>query len=181
MIMTFLEFMVGPLSVACGAGRLRSVWQRAKLKCMGSATKTLYDTDFAEWSAQTAALLRARRFDQLDIDNIAEEIESLGKSNRLAVQSQMRRLLLHQIKRRIQPKKETASWRRSILDSQHRITALLSDSPSLARFLESDLDDIYRGAVRGALIETGLPEALPDRCPFTVGQLLRDFDLAWPD
>ena len=148
---------------------------------MGSATKILYDADFAEWSALMAALLRARRFDELDIDNIAEEIESLGKSNRLALHSQMRRLLIHQIKRRIQPKKETASWRRSILDSQHRIIALLSDSPSLGRFLESNLDVIYRGAVHGALIETGLSELLPDRCPFTVGQLLRDFDLAWPD
>src|SRR5437870_10345709 len=112
---------------------------------MGSATKILYDADFAEWSALMAALLRARRFDELDIDNIAEEIESLGKSNRLALHSQMRRLLIHQIKRRIQPKKETASWRRSILDSQHRIIALLSDSPSLGRFLESNLDVIYRG------------------------------------
>src|SRR5438105_2292732 len=103
--------------------------------CMGSATQTLYDADFAEWSAHTAALLRARRFDELDIENLAEEIESLGKSNRLAVHSQMRRLLIHQIKRRIQPKNETASWRRSILDSQHRITTLLNDSPSLGRFL----------------------------------------------
>ena len=56
---------------------------------MGTTTKTLYDTDFAEWSARTAELLRAGRYDELDIENVAEEIESLGKAERKSVRAQL--------------------------------------------------------------------------------------------
>ena len=148
---------------------------------MGTTTKTLYDTDFAEWSSQTAQLLRAGRIDEVDLASVAEEIESLGKRDRWAVHSQMLRLLLHQIKRRIQPERESASWRHSIINSQERIAGRLIDSPSLKRMLEKDLDDIYSRALRGALFETAVKTAqLPERCPFTLDQLLEEFDLTWP-
>ena len=147
---------------------------------MGTLTTTLYDADFAEWSAHTAELLRARRFDEVDLEHVAEEIEDLGKRDQWAVHSQMLRLVLHQIKRKIQPERETASWRRSIVDSQERIAIRIQDSPSLKRFLVQSLQDIYTRAVRGALFETGLKSAdLPERCPFTLHQLLSRFDLDW--
>ena len=147
----------------------------------GITSKSLYDTDFVEWTAQTARLLRAGRTAEVDLAHLAEEIEDLGKRDRWAVYSHMERLLLHQIKRRIQPDRETASWRRSIFNSQGQITHRLEDSPSLEDFLVRKLPDIYRRAVRGALIETGLkPAPLPDRCPFTLDQLINQFDLEWP-
>jgi hypothetical protein len=148
---------------------------------MGTPAKTLYDTDFAEWTARMAALLRAGHLGEVDLEHVAEEIEDLGKRDRWAVYSQLLRLLLHQVKRRIQPERETASWRRSIVNSQERVTHRLKDSPSLAGYLERELPDIYVRAVRGALFETGVKSAsLPDRCPFTLDQLLGEFDLTWP-
>ena len=144
-------------------------------------SKTLYDTDFAEWSARMAELLRAGRLAEVDLEHVAEEIEDLGKRDRWAVSSQMLRLLLHQMKRRIQPERETASWRRSIVNSQERIAHRLKDSPSLVGYLEQELNDIYVRAARGAVFETGVkPASLPDRCPFTLDQLLGEFDLEWP-
>ena len=144
-------------------------------------TKTLYDTDFAEWTARMAALLRAGRMAEVDLEHVAEEIEDLGKRDRWAVSSQMLRLLLQQMKRRIQPERETASWRRSIVNSQERIAHRLKDSPSLLGYLEQELPGIYLRAARGAVFETGVKSAsLPDRCPFTLDRLLGEFDLEWP-
>ena len=143
--------------------------------------KTLYDTDFAEWSARMAELLRAGRMAEVDLEHVAEEIEDLGKRDRWAVSSQMLRLLLHQIKRRIQPERETAGWRCCIVNSRERIARILKDSPSLVGYLEQELNDIYVRAARGAVFETGVkPASLPDRCPFTLDQLLGEFDLEWP-
>src|SRR5450432_1541688 len=149
---------------------------------MGIATAiTPYDTDFVEWTARTAQLLRAGRIGEVDVEHLAEEIEDLGKRDRAAVHSQTIRLLLQQIKRRIQPERETASWRRSIVNSQERIAHSLKDSPSLRRFLERELTGLYIRAVRGALFETGMKSApLPERCPFTLHQLLEEFDLELP-
>ena len=146
-----------------------------------TSTKTLYDTDFAEWTARMAELLRAGRMGEVDLEHVAEEIEDLGKRDRWAVHSQMLRLLLHQMKRRIQPERESASWRRSIIDSQERIAHRLKDSPSLVGYLEQELNDIYIRAARGALFETGVRSAsLPEQCPFTLDRLLGEFDLEWP-
>ena len=144
-------------------------------------TKSLYDTDFAEWTARMAASLRAGSMGEVDLEHVAEEIEDLGTRDRWAVHAQMLRPLLPQIKRRIQPERESASCRRSIINSQERIATRLKDSPSLVVYLERELNDIYVRAARGALFETGVRSAsLPDQCPFTLDQLLGEFDLQWP-
>src|SRR5438128_32988 len=122
-------------------------------------TRNLYDTDFAEWTARTADLLRTGRMEEVDLEHLAEEVEDLGKRDRWAVHSQMLRLLLHQIKRRIQPDRETATWRRSIVNSQERIAQRLKDSPSLGGYLRQELTDLYIRAARGALFETGVKSA----------------------
>ena len=148
---------------------------------MGAITKTLYDTDFAVWSSHTAELLRAGRVGEVDLEHVAEEIEDLGKSERSAVASLLFRIILHQAKRKIQPARDGASWRRSIVTSQYDIERKLEDSPSLVRFLAGNLENVYLKAVRGARRETGIQEvALPLRCPFTLEQWLEEFDLEWP-
>ena len=144
-------------------------------------TKPMYDVDFVQWTAHMAELLRAGRLEEVDLEHVAEEIEDLGKRDRWAVRSPMMRLLLSQIKRRIQPERESASWRRSIVDGQDRIVQRLKDSPSLEKYLRQELNAIYFRAVRGALFETGVTAAtLPEPCPFTLDQLLGRFDLKWP-
>src|SRR5437667_8445008 len=135
---------------------------------MGIATKTLYGTDFSEWATHTAELVRAGRLDEVDLEHVAEEIEDLGKSERSAVRSQIKRMLLHRIKQRIQPERDGASWRASIADARQQIRDQVASSPSLRPYLYQNLDKIYRDAVELALIETDLPaaaESLPDQCP----------------
>jgi hypothetical protein len=78
---------------------------------MGAATKTLYDTDFVEWTARTAELLREGRLHDADLEHLAEEIKDLGTRERSAVRSQLRRMLVHLVKARIQPERAGASWR----------------------------------------------------------------------
>ena len=143
---------------------------------------SLYDTDFVEWSEQAAQRLRTGRIDEVDLALVAEEIEDLGKNHRLAVSSQMLHLLIHQIKRKIQPERETPSWRRSIVNAQEHIRGRLEAAPSLKPHLEDQLPQIYRRAIAGARFETGVQSRpLPDDCPFSVTQLLENFDLDWPE
>ena len=145
---------------------------------MGTTTKTLYDTDFVEWTAHTAELLREGRLDGLDLEHLAEEIEDLGKSDRHTVLSHLSRLLKHQIKRKIQPERDGPSWRSSVTTSRQKIAYKIADSPSLRLLLERNLQKTYRQAITDALFETGLKSAdLPQRCPYTLDELLDRNDL----
>ncbi len=140
---------------------------------MAVIAKTLYGTDFAEWSAQTAELLLQRRFDEIDIENVAEEIKSLGDSQFQGARSQLRRMLMHLIKQKIQPERDGASWRASIVNAQREIFDAIDSSPSLRRRLTGRLDQLYRQAIEDAQYETGLKaEEIPAECPFTLAQLL---------
>ncbi len=140
---------------------------------MAVLAKTLYGTDFAEWSAQTAELLRQRRFDEIDIENVAEEIQSLGDSQFQGARSQLRRMLMHLMKQRIQPERDGASWRASILNAQQEILDAIDSSPSLRRQLANRLDEIYGQAIKRARLETRRSaEEIPTECPFVLEQLL---------
>lgn len=144
---------------------------------MGTIAKTLYETDFVEWTAQTAERLRAGRLDEADLEHAAEEIEDLGRSERSAVASQLHRMLMHLIKQRIQPERDGTSWRRSITEGRAEISYRLDDSPSLRRYAQDRLQKIYERAVTDALFETGLAEkrhtlSLPAQCPYKLKDLL---------
>jgi len=140
---------------------------------VGSATKSLYETDFAEWSTRMAALIRAGRFNEIDADNLAEEIEDLGKSERSAVRSHLNRLLLHKIKQIIQPERDGASWRVSIASARQAIRDKVRSSPSLRPYLQQNLQEIYQDGIELALLETGLEHAaVPDECPWDLDTLL---------
>lgn len=102
----------------------------------------LYDEDFVRWTQQQAALLRRAKDAgvnlPLDWDNLAEEIDSLGQSNRRELQSQIRRTLRHLLKLEASPASEPrAGWWTTVLDARAEIGALLEDSPSLRREVEA--------------------------------------------
>ena len=146
---------------------------------MGSLVKTLYETDYLEWAEQTAQLIRERRFDEIDLENLADEVEDLASRAKSAVKSQLRRMLMHLVKQRIQPERDGASWRASIASAQAELLDDISNSPSLRRFARAVLESVYRDAVRIALLETGIEAGaaelnLPEHCPFTLDQLLAD-------
>ncbi len=153
---------------------------------MTASTKSLHDTDFVEWASQTAGLVRQGRLDELDLAAVAEEIEDLGKSERSAVRSQLRHMLAHLLKARIHPERAGASWRASVLASvlnaQTEIADRIVDSPSLRRLAETDLQRVYRQAVKLALLETGIAgKNLPEQCPYPIDDLIEgDLNSLWP-
>ncbi len=143
---------------------------------------TAYDTDFYLWTQQQAALLRHGEFNRvdLDIENIAEEIESMGRREKHSIRSYLFNVMLHLLKWRYQPERRGTSWNLSIRNGRHQIDRLMEDSPSLRPQLETLISKEYPQARKMAEIETDLPlETFPEQCPFTVEQVL-DAEY-WPD
>jgi hypothetical protein len=141
---------------------------------------TAYGMDFCAWSADQARRLRDLKPAGLDWENLAEEIESLGKSDRRAVGSALKVVLEHLLKWRFQPAKRSPSWSDSIEEHRDRISRILEDSPSLASLPAELLEREHKKARRKVLRDTGLSaRSVPIACPFTADQIL-DPDF-WPD
>lgn len=141
--------------------------------------QTAYDTDFYLWTQQQATLLRQGRLQAVDADNLAEEIESMGKSDRRTLGSHLRNVLSHLLKWRYQPERRGASWESSIRNGRDEIEVILADSPSLIHQLSVLLETEYRRSRRNAVSETNLPLAtFPEKCPFALEQITGDY---WPD
>jgi len=139
----------------------------------------LYETDYARWLFENATLLRAGRFELLDAENIAEELEDMGRSEGRAVRSHLRVLITHLLKWQYQADKRSSNWRGSIYNARRSIERLLRESPSLRRHLPEFAADAYPDGLFNAANETGLPEfTLPQDCPYGIEQLL-DLDY-WP-
>lgn len=139
-----------------------------------------YDGDFYAWTLKTSELLREGRIGEVDLEQLAEEIEDMWKSNRRALSSYLKVLMHHLLKWRYQPTHRGISWKLSITNTRDEIAELLKDSPSLTAILEQLVADRYAAARKRASLETGLSlGSLPDRCPFSLEQLL-DEDY-WPD
>ena len=134
-----------------------------------------YQTDFYSWTQQQAALLKARQFNELDFDNLIEEIESMGASERKELDSRLIELLLHLLKWQYQPKRKGSSWEVSIAKQRVGIRKVLRDNPSLKYQLEQRVIDCYPDAKSYAAIETKLSKSLfPEECPYSLEQLFNE-------
>lgn len=123
-----------------------------------------YHADFYAWAQQQAALLRAGQLDQVDIEGVAEEIESMGKAEKRELISRLEVLLLHLLKWHYQPAYRGRSWQLSIKEQRMKLAEHLADNPSLAAQWDDALVTAYRYALVSAERETGLthfPESLP--------------------
>lgn len=141
--------------------------------------KTDYDEDFFVWTQRQAVLLRQGQLSEIDVANLAEEIESMGKRDRRAIVSHLTLLLLHLLKWQYQPERRGTSWKLSIRNARDDVDAIVEDSPSLHRQLPEFIQAIYPKARRNAADETGLAlETFPESCPFTVAQVTGDY---WPE
>jgi hypothetical protein len=147
---------------------------------MGKHADTLagYDEDIAAWATEQARLIRARQFDRLDIEHIADEIDDVGKSEKRELASRMAVLLVHLLKWQFQPDRRGSRWEVSIRHQREGLALALKVTPSLKTVLrdpdwrrEAWLDGIARAAQ-----ETGLDEAtFPDICPWDMaGEVMRD-------
>ena len=139
----------------------------------------LYEQDFYAWANEQAALLRAGNLAAADIENIAEEIESMGRTEKRELVSRLAVLLLHLLKWRHQPLLQGPSWRTTIVNQRFEIADHLADNPSLKSQLPEALTRAYRRALGEAALETGLPEkTFPPACPWSFERITReDF---WP-
>jgi hypothetical protein len=142
---------------------------------MGTDDQDRYDLDFYAWTLANAALLRQGRLSEIDVQNIAEELEDMGRSTRRALESYLEVLLLHLLKWQHQVPLRGVSWRRSIESSRARMRRILRASPSLAPVLPDLVEEVYPDARRGAATETGLPlDTFPPHCPYPPERLLDD-------
>ncbi len=131
-----------------------------------------YDEDFYTWLNQQAALLRARAFDELDIENLAEEIEDLGKEQFNKLVSAYRIILLHMLKWDHQPTHRSRSWAGSIKTQRLSLVALLEDNPGLKSRRKSAVDRAFQMARIEAATETRLPEAqFPASCAYSLDDI----------
>jgi hypothetical protein len=139
-----------------------------------------YDEDLYTWSLEQASLLRAGKFDQIDLEHIIEEIEDMSKSERRALQSFLENLLMHLLKWQFQPAYQGRSWKFTIIEQRKRIKSHLQENPGLKSKLPELVEKAYDYAVTGAVRETGLAvKVFPQECPWSYEQFTNpDF---WPN
>jgi predicted DNA-binding ribbon-helix-helix protein len=134
----------------------------------------LYEQDFVAWCEATVTQLKAGQLDQLDVENLIEEIDSLGKRDRRELTSRLRVLLAHLLKRLYLDMPENFNgWELTIVEQRKQIQALLKDSPSLKPYLAAILPEVYLDSLELVSIEYK-QVSLPNDCPFCteVGELL---------
>lgn len=134
---------------------------------------SLYEQDFYAWANQQAALLRAGQLSAADIEHIAEEIESMGKTEKRELVNRLAVLLLHLLKWQFQPERRGSSWQATIRVQRIALARHIKDNPSLKPSVPEALDDAYSMATIEAAGETGLPEAtFPSACPWSFDKVM---------
>jgi len=134
---------------------------------------SLYERDWYAWTQTHAESLRQGRWHELDAVHLAEELESMGKSEQRALESRLTALLAHLLKWRFQPGRRGKSGQRTLIEQRKQIHKLLRENPSLGTTLEAALEDSYDSATRWAAEETGLEESdFPKHCPYALETLL---------
>ncbi len=138
-----------------------------------ASRKHLYETDFLQWIETTAETLKTQDYANVDWENLIDEIESMGRSERRSLTSNLVVVLLHLLKWQYQPDRRTTSWKSSLIEHRRRIRDDLKDSPSLKPYLEDVFDECYKDAFEQAIAETDLPaETFPRSCPYTSAEAL---------
>jgi hypothetical protein len=133
----------------------------------------LYETDFYAWTQQQAELLRQRRWVDLDLENLIDEVEGVGRSDKRQIESQLEVLTAHLLKWKYQPGRRGNSWMSTIFEQRHRLIGLIEDSPSLREFLRHEVAASYQAARLMAAKESGIAFGLfLEECPFTAEQVL---------
>jgi hypothetical protein len=132
-----------------------------------------YEQDLVLWYQRQIELLRERRFDQVDVENLIEELRFAMNKERRELASRLEVLLMHLLKCQFQHHRISGSWLGTLDEQRSKIAGLLEDSPSLASTVIQVADKMYPLAVRGAARETRLPKTIfPEANPYSKQQLL---------
>lgn len=139
----------------------------------------LYERDFYTWALEQAAHLRAGRLAELDLANLAEEIEGLARAEARELRNRYATLLTHLLKWEFQPERRSTSWAGTIAHERVEIEDLLDDNPGLKPRQSELFAKAYRSARAGAAAETKLPlSSFPATCPYTLEQAMDE--MFWP-
>jgi hypothetical protein len=138
-----------------------------------------YMRDFYSWLMEQARLVREGRWSAVDRENLAEEIESLGREQFNKLESALRVLLLHILKWNHQSARRSRSWALSIREQRLELADVLADNPGLRPRMPEAIARAYRKARLAAIKETGLKEAtFPETCPYSLEDIVsRAFDI----
>ncbi|MGG6238148.1 DUF29 domain-containing protein [Nodosilinea sp. AN01ver1] len=137
------------------------------------SSRRLYADDFYAWTQAQAQVLRSHAWDQLDLPNLIEEIEALGKQQRQELRNRLSVLLGHLLKWHYQPEHRSRSWLATVRIQRLDIADLLDDNPSLKPYLAAALDKAYRRGIELAYEETNLPNStFPAQCPYSLAEAL---------
>lgn len=134
---------------------------------------TLYDKDFCAWSEQQSKLLMDKRWDEIDIEHLVEEVIDLRSSTRHALRSYLKNLLMHMLKYAFQPELRSRSWACSMDEAKEQVEDILEENSSLRKTLPDIIGKVYASAARKASRETGIDlRTFPKECPWTVEEIL---------
>jgi hypothetical protein len=135
--------------------------------------RPLYDRDFYTWAVEQGSLLRSRRFSELDLENLIDEVEALARGEVSELDNRYATLLLHLLKWQFQPDQRSNSWSAAIRRSRIRIEKILDRSPGLKPRRQELYEDAYPEAREGAAAEANLPsEHFPAHNPYTLEQAM---------
>jgi hypothetical protein len=132
-----------------------------------------YERDLVLWYEHQIGLLRERRFEQLDVEHLIEELHSAMSKERRELASRLEVLLMHLLKCQFQHQRISRSWLGTLDVQRTEIARLLEDSPSLVNAVIHMANKAYPLAVRHATRETRLPKTVfPAANPYSKDQLL---------
>jgi hypothetical protein len=135
-------------------------------------TSDLYELDFYGWTQQQAKFLQEGKWDCLDIPNLIEEIESLGKQQRQELRNRLGILLGHLLKWEFQPDHRSRSWLATIREQRRQILRVLKENPSLRPYLQEAIEDAFQSGLNLAVSETSLSyKVFPQDCPYSPEQM----------
>jgi len=136
-------------------------------------SKNQYEQDFYAWTQEQSQLLRLGKWQELDLENLAEEIESLGKQQKQELRNRFGILIGHLLKWEYQPHLRGKSWRITIDLQRDEIVELVNENPSLKPYLEEAIAKSYKQAIALVVRETPLDKGdLPTSCSYTFSQVL---------
>lgn len=133
----------------------------------------LYDSDFSEWIEQQKLFLKEKDFEHLDIEHLLEEMESMGKSDKRALESHLKIILVHLLKQKYQPSHAGKSWQDSIDNGRLQIEDIFEMSPNLKKFVPEIIQKVYLKARRHASNQTGIElDKFSKTCEWTLDDIL---------
>ncbi len=131
-------------------------------------TSSLYEEDYHLWLMNTIHQLQHGKLAKVDLVNLIEELEAMGRSEKSAIESNLTILMMHLLKYQYQHEKQTNSWRFTIREHRRRLRKSFQKSPSLKRYFLEVFQECYQDARELAADETGLSiDTFPVESPFS--------------